>query len=112
MFQEPELTPPGTTRTGEVCTCTCHRTGAQHVVACCGYTNPKGSGEVQVSDEQLCRQAYSELVQAKRYAYRAKQLLEGVKHQEQRCSLLTGMEQVYQQMDIVVEHIKRQVQIS
>ena len=64
-----------------------------------------------MADEQLARQAYSCIVDAKVATYKAKQLLAQMVHQEQRAALVTGIERAYDDLDAVVEQIKRKVQI-
>jgi len=63
-------------------------------------------------DERTSKEVYGHIVVAKQNVYRAKNSVEAMVHVEQRTILLADIEQAYQQLDVIVERIKRRVQIS
>lgn len=64
-----------------------------------------------MTDDELAREAYGQIVKAKIHTYEAKKLLGKMLHDEQRIALVDGMQKVYDDLDVVVERIKRKVPI-
>lgn len=75
-------------------------------------SQPMLNGTEPTMDELCCKQAYQFIVLAKQNMYKAKKELDGMVLAEQRELLLQAVQTVYDSMDVVVERIRRKVQVT